>query len=311
MTDSVQLIDTSRPENDTPIMFHSTPGKDIPGFLCGNARCRNPECDLVMPCACDPQNRIPVVQKDAEKGKTLVICGAGPSLNEAYRQIRKADHVWGCNSAANWLADKGWNLTHAFAIDSSARMFGEVWVDPPDAHYLIATTVNPLLTDHLLEHDREITFFHSRRGAPNEEILCAELFPPAPICENGLNCVNRAVELAVFLGYKRITLAGCDSAFAPGDQMYADGRGINNHDCIVEGQIDGTMWRTKPDMLLSAVCLAQMQWALGKRRLRFVGNTLPRALARKDLDFHDRCIQWVGPPEDRRRLRPPEGTPTP
>ena len=203
MIDSVKLIDTSDKMGE-PIKFITTPGQDIPGHLCGNARCRNDDCGIVLPCKCEPPNRIPMVQHNRYKGLTLVIAGAGPSLSKAYREIKKADHVWGCNSAVNWLIDQNWKCTHGIAIDASPRMFGEVWIEPADIDYLLATTVNPLLTDHILKHDHKIEFFHSHRHSNDEEILCSMLFPAAPICVNGLNVANRAVELALWLGYKKI-----------------------------------------------------------------------------------------------------------
>lgn len=295
MTDSIQLVDTSK-ELDEPIQFISTPAANIAGHIAGNARCRNEECDMILPCQCDPQNRIPMVQRDRYRGLTVVIAGAGPSLSKAHKQIKKADHVWGCNSAANWIQEKGWKLTHAVAIDAGSRMFGECWKEPPDADYLIATTVSPPLVDHLLEHGKSIEYFHSRRCTPDEEILCRDLYPPAPMCENGLNVVNRAVQLAVYMGYRKILVAGADSSIGEGDVMYVDGRKTVDNDVIVEGTIDGRMWRTKPDMLLSAICLVEMKWALGTR-MEFIGNVLPKSLARKNQAFLDRCIRWIAPDE--------------
>lgn len=288
MTDTKTMIDTSNPMSQ-PVTFITTPGEDIAGHICGNARCRT--CDIVMPCDCDPPNRVPMVNKDQYKGLTLVIAGAGPSLNKAYKQIKKADHVWGCNSAVNWLVAEGWKCTHGIAIDSSPRMFGEVWTEPYDMEYLLATTVNPLLTDHLLAHDMSIEFFHSHRHTPDEELLCALLFTDAPICVTGLNVANRAIELAVFMGYKKIYVAGCDNAMTESGVMYTDGRGPHSMDAIISGTIDGRRWSTKPDMLLSACSMAQAKWSLGSR-LEFIGNVLPATLARKDQAFLDRCILW-------------------
>ena len=284
------LVDTSDPMSQ-PIKFITTPDKDIAGHICGNARCRNEGCDIVMPCECDPPNRIPMVQMNQHQGLTLVIAGAGPSLKHAYREIHKADHVWGCNSAVNWLVQEGWKCTHGVAIDASPRMFGEVWTEPADIDYLIATTVNPLLVDHLLAHDRPIQFFHSHRHSQDEEILCNVLYPDAPICVMGLNVANRAIELAVWMGYKKIIMAGCDNAMNDSGVMYTDGRGPHSMDAIISGTIDGRRWTTKPDMLLSACSMANAKWTLGSR-LEFIGNTLPATLARKDQAFLDRCILW-------------------
>jgi hypothetical protein len=296
MVDSIDLIDKSNPMSQ-PITFITTPGEDIAGHICGNARCRNDDCGIVMPCKCDPPNRVPMVQMNQYKGLTLVIAGAGPSLSKAYKQIKKADHVWGCNSATNWLVDQKWKCTHGIAIDASPRMFGEVWIEPHPMEYLLATTVNPLLTDHILAHDHSVEFFHSARSTLNEELLCNVLYPDAPICKSGLNVANRAIELAVWMGYRKIYMAGCDNAMTESGIMYTDGRGPHAMDAIIDGTIDGRKWKTKPDMLLSACSMAQAKWSLGSR-LEFIGNVLPATLARKDQAFMDRCILWGQQSED-------------
>jgi hypothetical protein len=54
----------------------------------------------------------------------------------------------------------------------------------------------------------------------------------------------------------------------------------------MEGEIDGRKWVTKPDMLFSAVALAQAKRRLGKR-LQLIGDTLPAALERKGPAFLD------------------------
>lgn len=297
-------------ELDQQIELQTTPGHDIPGHLATNARCR--ACDkmvLRLPvkdqytlepgsfpetCKCEVPEQLPVFgQPNEYAGKTLVICGAGPSIRQAYKECRKADHVWGCNRAASWLARKGWHITHALAIDAGTSMLETVWREPPDVRdFILASSVHPALIEHLLARGKRLRLFHSMRGGVDEELnLYRMLFPPAPLVGMGLNSVNRALELAEWLGYRRIALAGADNAFGPNDEMYGTGEKVIFGDATVRGVIDGREWHTRPDMLASAKSLARVKWRLGER-LQFIGNTLPRALSRKDEAFLDRVIRY-------------------
>jgi hypothetical protein len=215
------------------ILLQTTPAENIPTYIAANSRCRDcnqiviiPDCDQDLgQCQCEAPNQLPVfgVQKEYT-GKTVAICGAGPSLREAYKAIRKADHVWGCNRAAHWLVKKNWKITHGFAIDSSPAMFEDAWKEPPGVDdFILATSVDPRLTDHLLEHGKRVRFFHSVRGKVDDEFkLYALMYQPAPVCGRGLNVVNRAVDLARFLDYRRIYVCGADNALGRAGDMYAN-----------------------------------------------------------------------------------------
>jgi hypothetical protein len=273
-----------------------------------NARCRKcdhpltytelPE-DAHYACKCEEPEQLPVFGTLNEfDGATVAICGAGPSLNDAYRVIRKATHVWGCNRGANFLEARGWKLTHAFGIDAGTAMIEDCWPTPPtvEFEYILASNVHPNLTDHVLKSGQRVRFFHSIRGGIKDEVeWYTNLFPPCPIVGQGLNSVNRAVELATFLGYKRIFVCGADNALGDSDTMYADGSSREGQ-VILNGEVHGRKWRTTPDMLMSATNLARMKWAYGDR-LELVGNTLPRALSLTDDKFLDKCVRWATPEE--------------
>jgi hypothetical protein len=59
------------------------------------------------------------------------------------------------------------------------------------------------------------------------------------------------------------------------------------------GEIDGRYWETKPDMLITAVWMAQMKQALPDR-IDLIGDTLPNALVDKDQAFLDRLPALTG-----------------
>ena len=307
-----------RKKQEQTILLQTTPGDQIPLHLAANCRCRTcnkfapfvpfpPEMNAASVCECAEPNRVPVIPDQTEfAGKTLAICGAGPSLNDAYKQVRKADIVWGCNRAAHFLEARGWKLTHAFGIDAGTAMFEDAWKVPPNptAGFLLASSVHPQLVDHLLEHDKRVQFFHSMRGGfKDEEKLYQLLFPPTPRVGNGLNSVNRALGLAAHLAFKRVYVCGADNALRDG-AFYADGSPRENS-TYMDGVVFGRTWRTTPDMLMSATDLARTKWA-HPEWLEIVGNTLPRALSLTSEKFLDRCVRWESPEEEAYRLRAAE-----
>ena len=117
-----------------------------------------------------------VVEAGSGQGKTVVICGAGPSLAEdAKDYCHLGDEVWGCNSAAIWLHDNDYKITHAFTVDQQPHMVEE-WYTAPDIEYLIASTCHPHLVEYLISKERSLTFFHNFVGLR---------YPPVVLCDCG------------------------------------------------------------------------------------------------------------------------------
>jgi hypothetical protein len=278
------------------VVLITQPSHHIPGFIFGNSLCRRCRCaPAPLGCECPEPDHLPVFpwsDEGSRAGEDVLICGAGPSLAEVGAALEDHDgEVWGCNSALNYLVEHSHRVTHGVAIDPSTRMFGEVWKDPPAVDYILATTVNPGLTDHVHDAGHGITQFHSMRVCPDEVELYGLLYPKTVLTGHGLNVVNRALDLAGWLGF-HVKIIGADSALVDG-QMYADGRGMYEGDWTLEGTFDGRLWRTKADMLMSAVELVRHRNRLGADRVEFLGDTLPRALQDKPDEFLTRCIDWI------------------
>jgi hypothetical protein len=240
---------------------------------------------------------------------TVNIFGAGPSLKDI--EINGfADEAWACNSALNYLKENRpyVKVTHGFCIDQGIEMLSE-WNKTYPVQYLVSSSVNPRLTDHLTQERRSLTFFHNYLGAPNsegysgdvsEEMSLYQTYPTSIQVGHGLNAVPRAVCLAIAMGFKKIRVYGADCAAKPdyepmphmelGDYsgwlkglvLYADGR--NALDCygptspFAEApDIDGRRWVTRPDMVISAQHLLQLQKAF-PGRIELHGDTLPNAM---------------------------------
>lgn len=147
-----------------------------------------------------------------------------------------------------------------------------------------------------------------RRRESYEDWLYMALYPPTVRAGSGLNSVNRAIDVALFLGFREIVVLGADCALRvskpcppdapPGSPahrrwlqectvMHADGghaMASGASMMTMDGVIDGRTWTSKPDMLVSAVWLVKQARAY-PGRIRLVGDTLPVALQDKPNDF--------------------------
>ncbi len=264
-----------------------------------------------------------VVQPDTHVGQSVVICGAGPSLADHAALCNDADQVWGCNSALPWLIEHGYKATHGFTVDQTPAMVNE-WETAPDVEYLVPSTVHPHLTEYLTAKGRRTTWFHNYCGIkgppqtwpmPDGQLYTAEyedwlyflLYPSTFRAGSGLNTVTRAIDVATFMGFSKITVLGADCALrvtAPKPDapmgspaytrwltehtvMHANGDHALAHGATavtMEGEIDGRVWVSKPDLLISAVWLEKMRRNMPDR-LFFVGDTLPVALREKSNTF--------------------------
>jgi hypothetical protein len=263
-----------------------------------------------------------VVQENSAEGQHVVICGAGPSLAEnALLWCAEGDQVWGCNSALTWLASNGYKVTHGITVDQTAHMLTE-WAPLPDVEYLIASSVHPHLTELLKQRERRYRFFHNYVGLKKppvqleggvmsyEDWMYTTLYPRTCMAGSGLNTVTRAIDVALYMGFAKVTVLGADCALRTrrprpnvpfGSEehrrwldedvtMHADGGSALASGATavtLEGEIDGRVWTTKPDMSISAQWLVQMKKVYGER-IQLIGDTLPNALMDKGQDFMDR-----------------------
>lgn len=267
---------------------------------------------------CDSAECAVVVEENQCKGQTLTLCGAGPSLAEEIAGAPKTDQLWGCNSALTWLIDNGYQPNAGITVDQTPAMLAE-WESAPDVEYLLASTVHPHLTEWLIQHGRKTRFFHNYVGIREADVewdgvrMCFEdwlystLFPATVRAGSGLNTLNRALDVAMFMGFRHIYVLGADCALrasrpspdAPFGSpehrrwleedvvMHANGDHATVHGATAqtfEGEIDGRYWVTKPDMMISAVWLVKTVHK-NPGRITLLGDTLPNALIDKPDEY--------------------------
>ena len=226
--------------------------------------------------------------------RTVALCGAGPSLKRA--KIKDADEVWACNSALPWMIGQGLPVDVGLGMDQTPELLRE-WSDPPDVKYYVASTCDPELVRHLHAHGRRVFFFHNAVGFA-DEIEHYHSWPPGYIVGHGSTVVSRSIGLANWMGFHRVDLYGVDCAF-DGDVVHANGddyRAAYGNPVLLNAEIDGRVWITRPDMLMDAVDIVRIAKAAGGL-IRFQDGTLPAALLDKDDAFLDSVSRRLSPGE--------------
>jgi len=213
-------------------------------FIAGNATVCQRDPPHTKGDKCEDEECTRMVELDSAKGQTVVICGAGPTLRDhAAKWCPQGDQLWGCNSAATWLAGHGHRPTHAITVDQTEHMAKE-WAKPLPVEYIVATSIHPDLTQQLQEQGARWRWFHNYVGIEKppveycecghdrgddhcaecgcteyrgramvyEDWLYAQCFPPTIRAGSGLNTVTRAIDVALFMGFERIILLGADCA---------------------------------------------------------------------------------------------------
>lgn len=237
-----------------------------------------------------------VIEHNSHLGQTVAICGAGPSL--ARHAIEGVDQVWACNSALPFLYERGYANLTGVGIDQTEGLQRE-WGDPPPVPYMLASSVDPALVRHLLNHDRDLTFFHNAVGLDGELDFYTETWPPTLMVGQGYMVTSRMIGVAMWMGFKRIDIYGCDCALGDDDIAHANGEAVDDaykNPLIMEGLLNGRQWRTRPDMLIGAVDLVR-RVKKSEGRIRLIGDTLPVALIGEPEEYLDMVARTIKPGE--------------
>ncbi len=242
-----------------------------------------------------------MVRPNTKLGHVLALCGAGPSLRDAV--LDGYDDVWACNSALPYLVARGTHNLTGVGIDQSPGLLRE-WQSAPDVPYIVATSCDPALIDHLASAGRSLQWVHNlvaiRDTWQAEVAYYRAAFPrPAFVMSEGMTVVSRAIGLAQYMGYERIDVFGADCALGPDDAAHANGDTASQaytNPVLLEAEIDGRHWKSRPDMLQDAVHLVRRYRQCGGR-VRLMGDTLPVALLSKDDPFLDLVSRKIAPGE--------------
>ncbi len=125
-------------------------------------------------------------------------------------------------------------------------------------------------------------------------------FPSADVMIGGFTVGNRALGLAKYMGFENVVMAGMDFGWRD-DGTGEDGKlryasfvkyaGLKDLFMNDKGRVDGKPWRTRPDLLASAVDVAKH---IKKGQVKVLGDSLANAFAKKDDDYLDKVVRIQG-----------------
>ena len=224
----------------TSIVFENPAWEQQRGYIESNAR----------------QRKIRMLHGGEGAGLTVLICGAGPSLETTYTDVMHRFHpeaVWGCNAALRWLWSTGRDVSHGVSAAGEEGLLDD-WQPLPPVQYYVSSGIWPVIPRLLIRRHRKVFFYHVMLGhsvgfphLEDEAAWYRRLFPPA-LCippTGGFNVTNIAVCLAIGMGFSRIIVAGADCCLALDDSDRPDPGADVGDDAFTERHL---AWKSRQRM---------------------------------------------------------------
>lgn len=144
---------------------------------------------------------------------TFVIAGSGPSLAQNLDGLRNEREqgrpICAIKGAHDFLIDNGIEPDLFLSIDPRDRR-NNVQRVPENTVYLLASRCSPVMFDHL--KDRHVMLWHAYSSADeNECFKGTKHYLIGGMSTSGL----RAVNVAYYMGFRRVVMYGMDSCNAP------------------------------------------------------------------------------------------------
>jgi hypothetical protein len=172
------------------------------------------------------RRKLPRIAQQKIHGRTLALCGGGPSLADHLDEIRSFDEVWAINEAAHWLKGQGIKAT-LFTVDP-LPMAAEAY-DVESA--IFSTAVDPIAFEYMA--GRDVRLFDSLYGGPTS--------------------ASRAPQVALKLGFGRVTFFGCEGSIGEVSHVYGN---LQNAGKLVV-RCGGEDYLTQPDYYTQSQYLAE------------------------------------------------------
>ena len=211
--------------------------------------------------------------------KIAVVC-YGPSLEETWEQIKEFKYIITCSGSHKFLIDRGVIPTYHIEVDPrehKARLIGE---PHKDVEYLCASVVHRDVIDLLEGYDLKLWHVFSHEGARNKVPVC---FPRGEwSLTGGTNVGLRAMVMARFLGFRKMTVFGMDYSFKKDGTQHAGWhpKEIPN---VYAVPVSGEFYYTNPPMHQYAQSFFKEVNKLGDIEIDVVGDGLLQAQIREHL----------------------------
>jgi uncharacterized Rossmann fold enzyme len=145
-------------------------------------------------------------------GRSIAICGYGPSLARTWKDVSKCDEVMSTSGAHRFLLNKV--VVPDFHVECDPRPHKAYFVRESHRNvtYLIASHCHPLVFEALRK--RKVVLWHgfTDDDVVNQTRLVAEC-DGSGLIAGGTNVGMRAVIVALALGYRRLELHGMDCCY--------------------------------------------------------------------------------------------------
>lgn len=176
--------------------------------------------------------------------RRCVIVGGGPSLDKHKEDVRNAvrgGNVYALNGAVAWIMGNC-RIAPEYVVMMDARPENADFVKVlPHTEWLIASQCHPDVFKALEDLDQEVIMWHA---AGSEVVTEKGLRGIA----GGGTVLSRAINIAIDMGYRHITLAGVDSSY-DGDEHHAYRQPMNDDDKRIRVATPaGTEFVTTPEL---------------------------------------------------------------
>lgn len=225
-------------------------------------------------CAMVPGRVRPVADHDG----SIAVVAYGPSLEETYEQVAGFSSILTCSGAHTFLIERGIIPTWHCAVDPLPHTATLIGRPHPNVEYLMASCCHPSVFTMLAGYS--VKLFHifsheaARKGIPT----------PIPRDEwaitGGTNVGMRAILLARFLGFRKITVFGMDFSFKQDGTQHA-GWHPDERKKIHAVQVGDEVFYTNPAMHSYATEFFKEITKIGKIDLAVVGHGLLQAQIRE------------------------------
>lgn len=144
----------------------------------------------------------------SQKGRTVSICGSGPSFATEYRHT--VGDILACNGAHDYLLERGIIPKYALFMDAAEFMDGFIKLPHPDVTYLVASRCHESVFKRL--EGCKVVVWHCM-GDPGLIDFLEQRSVNEPAVHGGSAAVTRAMIIAYALGYEDWHVFGCDSSY--------------------------------------------------------------------------------------------------
>lgn len=215
---------------------------------------------------------------DDPRPEPCAVVGYGPSLRETWEEIRRFEYIVACSGATRFLVDRGivpqWHVAVDPLPGNTVRLIG---APHPDVEYLIASTCDPDVIEHLTRAGAKVRLWHIFDSAAES----LRVLPPGEwALTGGCDVGLRALVIAGFFGFREIHAFGLDGSAPASDAARHAGDHPSRGKQYSTVEYEGRTYWTTPAMLEAARSIVHELEQMPKVRVTFYGDGLTQAMAR-------------------------------